>query len=475
VRTKYAVWMGIAFLAVFATAQTAMTNDAVIKMAKAGLSDDIILGSVNGQPGQYRTTADDLIALKSAGVSDKVIGAMITKASGRGGPAPAPVAASIQDHLDLSGLWKAYNPRYPNKVTGYFTIRQTGNSISLAVALYAVPDRVWFEGEVHDDSVLVGVTYVYNPIGEKTGSVLARINIADSNHLRYGADTLIARANPSEISFFNQDHRLSFVKLPEGPFNLAGGWRLPDRLEGAWIKQDKDKITIGVGELVNFQGTYLKNPEIEGEGLVSKDKWEPTKITVINPDHIYVSTGLHMFRSSKPESGDAPCDAEDTSHVEDYYAWLRGADASAKKDYNTAKCWLSIGADWDYAPAQSMLAALIIEGKYGDQPDYSLAFNLSTKSAENGDIAGQLELAGLYREGKGVAQDSRKADFWLQKADETRAAKKWGFLTEKSYGGMSVLDLAGMALKAFDGLDKDTTDYARKFGCFAEQFGQPCK
>ena len=61
-RTKYAVWMGIALLAAFAAAQTAMTNDSVIKMAKAGLSEDIILGSVNGQPGQYRTSADDLIA-----------------------------------------------------------------------------------------------------------------------------------------------------------------------------------------------------------------------------------------------------------------------------------------------------------------------------------------------------------------------------------------------------------------------------
>jgi len=84
---------GLLVLVAFAVAQTAMTNESVIKMVKAGLSEDIILGSVNGQPGQYSTSADALIALKSAGVSDKVIAAMIGKASGGGAVAPAPAGA----------------------------------------------------------------------------------------------------------------------------------------------------------------------------------------------------------------------------------------------------------------------------------------------------------------------------------------------------------------------------------------------
>jgi hypothetical protein len=66
-------------------------------MAKAGLSEDLILGSVNGQAGNYTTNADALIALKGAGVTDKVIAAMIAKASGgstAAAPAPAPAAAA---------------------------------------------------------------------------------------------------------------------------------------------------------------------------------------------------------------------------------------------------------------------------------------------------------------------------------------------------------------------------------------------
>jgi len=71
-------------------AQTAMNNDAVIKLVKAGLSEDLIVSSINSQPGTYDTSADGLIALKSAGVTDKELGAIVSK-----GAAPAATAAPV--------------------------------------------------------------------------------------------------------------------------------------------------------------------------------------------------------------------------------------------------------------------------------------------------------------------------------------------------------------------------------------------
>lgn len=85
-----------AALALFLTvclAQTALTNDAVLKMAKAGLGEEILLSTVKTQPGHYSTAPNDLIALKGAGVTDKVIAAMIEKASS-GAPTPAAAAAN---------------------------------------------------------------------------------------------------------------------------------------------------------------------------------------------------------------------------------------------------------------------------------------------------------------------------------------------------------------------------------------------
>jgi hypothetical protein len=108
------------------TAQQAMNNDAVIKLVKAGLSEDLIISTINSQPGTYDTSTDGLIALKKAGVSDKVVGAIVTKGFA---PAPAPVAASgrpqgideIGVYLkDKNGAWVAMLPEIVNFKTGGF-------------------------------------------------------------------------------------------------------------------------------------------------------------------------------------------------------------------------------------------------------------------------------------------------------------------------------------------------------------------
>src|ERR1700730_5049830 len=88
--------LGISLLPVVAAAQTgeapqaidgpltatkapAMNNDSVVKMVKAGLGDDLVIQTINTQPGQYLTDADSLVKLKTGGVSDRIITAMINK------------------------------------------------------------------------------------------------------------------------------------------------------------------------------------------------------------------------------------------------------------------------------------------------------------------------------------------------------------------------------------------------------------
>lgn len=69
-------------------AQQSLNNDAVIKLVKAGLSDDLIITTINASAGTYDTSPDGIIAMKSAGVSDKVLSALVAKAS------PPPVQAT---------------------------------------------------------------------------------------------------------------------------------------------------------------------------------------------------------------------------------------------------------------------------------------------------------------------------------------------------------------------------------------------
>jgi len=80
-----------AFLAITggsSSAQEVLTNDAVIKMVKAGLAESIIIQKVRTSQKKFDTSTDGLIRLKSAGVSDKVIEAMV------GGAPPAQTAAA---------------------------------------------------------------------------------------------------------------------------------------------------------------------------------------------------------------------------------------------------------------------------------------------------------------------------------------------------------------------------------------------
>jgi hypothetical protein len=99
-----------------------LNNDSVIKLIKAGLSEDLIVSTINALPGSYDTSADGLIALKTAGASDKVISAIVvrtlpaapgakalvaptppvaeTAVSGR--PTQSPVAAAAQESAQAS-------------------------------------------------------------------------------------------------------------------------------------------------------------------------------------------------------------------------------------------------------------------------------------------------------------------------------------------------------------------------------------
>jgi hypothetical protein len=71
-------------------AQQTMNNDSVIKLTKAGFSEDVIVTSISRSPGNYDTSVDGMIALKAAGVGNKVVQAMIAKGAE---PSPLPPVA----------------------------------------------------------------------------------------------------------------------------------------------------------------------------------------------------------------------------------------------------------------------------------------------------------------------------------------------------------------------------------------------
>jgi hypothetical protein len=111
-------------------AQQMLDNASVVKLVKAGLSDDLIVSTINASPGTYDTSTNGVIALKSAGASDKVVTAILLKASGSG-PAvitfsPGGAASTLPAGIDevgvyiknKSGSWEALMPEIVNFKTG---------------------------------------------------------------------------------------------------------------------------------------------------------------------------------------------------------------------------------------------------------------------------------------------------------------------------------------------------------------------
>ncbi len=77
-------------------AQEELNNAAVIKLLKAGLSDDLIVTTIDASPGKYDTSADALTALRNAGADSKVISAVLMK-SAPGAPPPPAAPISLPD------------------------------------------------------------------------------------------------------------------------------------------------------------------------------------------------------------------------------------------------------------------------------------------------------------------------------------------------------------------------------------------
>jgi hypothetical protein len=87
----------------------ALANDIIIQLVNAGLDDDTIVGIVNTQPGRYLLAAEDIIRLQKAGVSGRVIRAMVNR-SANSQPVASPPAPAPSPSAAVAGPLKPPSP-----------------------------------------------------------------------------------------------------------------------------------------------------------------------------------------------------------------------------------------------------------------------------------------------------------------------------------------------------------------------------
>lgn len=88
-----------------------MTNDDVIKMVKGGLSEEIVIQSVNTSEPKFDTSPDGLVKLKQGGVNDRIIQQIMNRSSGAGAAAPAAKAPACPQCGTVTGIREIEKPR----------------------------------------------------------------------------------------------------------------------------------------------------------------------------------------------------------------------------------------------------------------------------------------------------------------------------------------------------------------------------
>ncbi len=268
---------------------------------------------------------------------------------------------------------------------------------------------------------------------------------------------------------------------PAGPrVSIKGNWQAPNhwrtpqgRPVGMRIEVDADRVTgwlQGGDAAPQFEGHFAGNTVIDGryrdQAARGEVRWVPQKLYLDDPDHLGqrdLPAAFSLFRASA-DTDDLPCDRDNSVHATPNFAFLRGRLAlSNHKDFAKAACWLRIAALQGHARAAGMLASQTYNGQGVAQSD-TLAFEWARASAERNDILGEMLLAALYKEGKGVAADPKQYEYWNSRVKRRRSDQLWALLDKKTPIGLTGREAIGAAFSMATTI-ADSTDWLLGADC----------
>ena len=235
-------FLALVFLALcpLLVAQQALNNDSIIKLVKAGLSDDLIVSTINASPGSYDTSADGLIALKKARVSDKVVSAIIVKSASGGPPAaaqPSPPTIPPRSPMPETAEQTPVNPDDPA------TFHEAG--------IYVFSDSAPAESKM---TMLEPSIYTQGKTGGLFTSAmtygLAKIK---TNAVLRGAHANFRVSDPQPVFYFYFEERSAGLSNASSPF---GGTSTPNEytLLKFNIKGDTRETVIGKENVFGASG-----------------------------------------------------------------------------------------------------------------------------------------------------------------------------------------------------------------------------
>lgn len=136
---------------------------------------------------------------------------------------------------------------------------------------------------------------------------------------------------------------------------------------------------------------------------------------------------------AKASSGDAAAEVQ----AGDSYASSNGMARNAKQlaaDYRLAAEWYRNAAEQNFIPGELKLAALYRDGRGVDR-DAVQAAVWYRKAAEQGDVSAQATLGLLYSIGQGVAQNYIEAYYWFDVAASVKGPNQQKYAANRQMMG----------------------------------------
>jgi hypothetical protein len=135
------------FTATALTAQEVLTNDSLVALKKAGLSDAIIISKIRSSQTKFDVSTKGLIGLKNAGFSDQVIEAVVNAGSASAAPPAATAPAAPAAPAAAAATATTKETIYHLAGGKYVELNPAASSMETNVSFYSNKSELVLKGK----------------------------------------------------------------------------------------------------------------------------------------------------------------------------------------------------------------------------------------------------------------------------------------------------------------------------------------
>jgi hypothetical protein len=189
-------------------AQEVLTNDSVIQMVKAGLPEAVVIAKIKGTATKFDLKTDSLVSLKKAGVTDKVLEAMLSAGSGSpAAAAPTTAMPAAPAPALAAGALKTQDVIYQLVADKFVEMFATSANLETNMAFFTSKSEVVLEGRkaryrTKDKQPVFLSTY------SSTDAPLVKLKPGDSNddrNLKIGSGAFMPFGGTQKMGVRNED------------------------------------------------------------------------------------------------------------------------------------------------------------------------------------------------------------------------------------------------------------------------------